>query len=85
MNSIKHMLFTNWHFMRWFRLVIGFIVVAQAIKTNELAIGLIGAFFFFQAIANIGCGGVNNCSVPQRTVGLDQKKEIEFEEIKKQK
>ncbi len=75
-------LFTGWHFMRWLRLVLGIIIAIQAIQMREALSGFIAAFFLFQAIANVGCCGVNNCAVPdsnKRTNGIE---DIEFSEVK---
>ncbi|OFY88106.1 MAG: hypothetical protein A3K10_13885 [Bacteroidetes bacterium RIFCSPLOWO2_12_FULL_31_6] len=77
---MKQMVFSRWHFMRWFRLVISLIIIYQAYHTAEYMIGLIGLFFMFQAISGVGC-----CSTNNYTNSISAKKnidEIEFEEVK---
>jgi hypothetical protein len=59
---MKQVLFTNWHAMRWIRLVIGLFFIQQAIQFHEFLFGVMAAFFLFQAVFNTGCG-LNNCSV----------------------
>lgn len=59
---MKQLLFTNWHAMRWIRLVIGLFFVQQAIQYQEFLLGFIAAFFLFQAVFNTGCG-LNGCNV----------------------
>jgi hypothetical protein len=39
-------------------------VIAQAINTHSLQIGLIGVLFTIMPIFNIGCCGANGCAVP---------------------
>ena len=83
MEAIKQMIFTNWHFMRWLRLVLGGFIAVQAIQNHDLIPGLIGAFFLYQAITNTGCCGANGCAVtPAKKTEHTKVKDIEFEEIK---
>ncbi len=64
MNSFKHILFTGWNFMRFVRLGFGVGFIIRTIQTNDTLIGLVGAFFLFTAITNIGCCGSNGCTIP---------------------
>ena len=83
METIKQILFTNWHFMRWLRLVLGGFIAVQAIQQHDLAPGLIGAFFLYQAITNTGCCGANGCAVaPTKNKEHIKCKDTEFEEVK---
>ena len=36
METVKQMIFTNWHFMRWLRLILGGFIAAQAIQNHDL-------------------------------------------------
>lgn len=56
--------FTGWNFMRWMRLVIGIYLLIEAIRDKDPLLGIFSAFFLFQAIANRGCNGTAECSVP---------------------
>lgn len=59
---MKQLLLTNWHAMRWIRLIAGLFLMQQAIQFHEILLGFMAAFFLFQAIFNTGCG-LNGCSV----------------------
>lgn len=60
---MKQILLTNWHSMRWIRLVIGLFFLLQAIQYREILFGFIAAFFIFQSVFNSGCR-LNGCEVP---------------------
>lgn len=60
---MKQILFTNWHSMRWIRLVIGLFFMQQAIQHREIVAGAVAAFFIFQSVFNAGCR-LNGCEVP---------------------
>lgn len=64
MESIKHTLLTNWHFMRWLRLIIGIVISIHAFQSQDILSGLLAAFLLFQAILNTGCCGSNGCDLP---------------------
>ena len=83
MEAIKQMIFTNWHFMRWLRLVLGGFIAVQSIQNHDLVPGLIGAFFLYQAITNTGCCGSNGCTFrPAKSTEEIKGRDIELEEIK---
>ena len=52
---MKQLLLTNWHSMRWIRLVIGLFLIQQAVQYQEWLFGFMAAFFLFQSIFNTGC------------------------------
>lgn len=82
MQAIKQILFTNWHFMRWVRLGLGIFISVQAIQSHDIILGLLAAFFIFQAITNIGCCGAKGCAVPQSKSTGHKIDGAVFEEIK---
>ena len=59
---MKKLLFTNWHAMRWIRLVIGLFFTIQAFQYQEIFYGFIAVFFLLQAMFNTGCA-LNGCQV----------------------
>ncbi|RXF70582.1 hypothetical protein EKH83_08045 [Arcticibacter tournemirensis] len=73
MNTLKNTILNNWHFMRWFRLVIGLIVLVEAFRASSGWLGLMAALFLYQAIFNAGCCAGSSCSVSAHfpTVILD--------------
>ena len=82
MSTLKQRAFTNWHFMRILRLGLGIWMIVMAIQSRDLAMGLFGAFFFYTAIADVGCCGPNGCSVPGADGRHKDVKDIDYEEIK---
>ncbi|HET7117356.1 MAG TPA: hypothetical protein VFI29_12740 [Hanamia sp.] len=82
MEPIKQTLFTNWHFMRWLRLVFGIIFMVQALQMHDMLVGAIAGFFLITAVTNIGCCGAKSCATPTRKDAEESAEEISFEEIK---
>lgn len=65
MNTWKNTFLSNWHFMRWLRLIIGLIVLVEAFRASSGWLGLMAALFLYQAIFNAGCCCAgSSCSVP---------------------
>ena len=65
--------FNNWNLMRWLRLALGIYVSFHAVETISLFWGGVAAFFLFQAITNMGCGGTNGCALPMKKNSPDAK------------
>lgn len=80
--KIKILLFTNWHFMRWFRLVLSVLIAIQAVYMANPWLGFFSAFFMFQALTNTGCCGTAGCATNTRKVDDSKKEEVVFEEVK---
>ncbi len=74
-------LFTGWNFIRWLRLIMGIAIAFQAIETKDMFVGIIAVLLIYQAIANAGWCGVNNCTVPS-TKNNNQLQEPEYKELK---
>ena len=84
MNTIanfKQMLFSNWHFVRWFRLGIGLFIGYQALQLHDSLSGFIAAFFLFQAVTNTGCCGASGCALPNPPQKNINTEEVKFEEV----
>ncbi|MFV8322838.1 hypothetical protein [uncultured Flavobacterium sp.] len=60
---MKVLLFTNWHVMRWVRLVFALFLFAQAYILKEWMFIGFGLFFLIQVVFNLGCGS-NGCTIP---------------------
>lgn len=74
-------LLNGWDLMRIFRLVMGIVALGQAFYTKELLIGAAGAFLLFMAVANIGCCGVNGCSIKPAKRKSELNEEVSFETV----
>lgn len=82
MDTLKRTLFTDWHFMRWVRLIFGVFAVATAVWFNDGFMGIIGGFFLLTAFTNTGCCGASGCAVRPKGSQLKETEEVSFEEIK---
>ena len=77
---------TGWSFVRTLRLVIGVSALAAYFSEHESFMGLLGLIVIAQAVFNVGCCGVNECSTKKiqhnsKEISSD-KTEVSFEEIK---
>ena len=79
---IKQTLFTGWHFMRWLRLGLGIFIAIQAFQSYDALLGILAAFFLFQAITNTGCCSATGCVVPSTKSNPHKIEDVEFEEVK---
>jgi len=61
---MKQMLFTNWHTMRWIRLVSGLFLVVGSWQMHDIWLGAAAGLLLFQAITNTGCCGSGACQIP---------------------
>ena len=46
---------SGWHTVRIIYLIIGAMLLVQAIQSRELPLALVGAIFLFHSISNTGC------------------------------
>lgn len=83
MNTLKQTLFTNWHLMRWLRLLLGTVMASEALMRWDALSGMIAAFFLYQALTNTGCCGTDGCAMPASNADVHEIKEVSYEEIKK--
>ncbi len=80
---MKELILRNWTFMRALRLVLGIIIVVEAVMAKDLVFGLVGLFFSGMALLNTGCCGTGACYTPSVKRRDDQHttKEISYEEV----
>jgi hypothetical protein len=82
-DTIKATLFTNWHLVRSLRFIFGVFIMAQAITSADVLVGMIASLFLFQAITNTGCCGMSGCAIPNSTTKQATiNTSVEYEEIK---
>lgn len=78
---MKEVVFKNWNFIRFFRLVIGLTILGQAIASHDVFIGIAGIVFSAMAVFNIGCFG-GTCATPSQSNQIkNPKQDVEFEEV----
>ncbi len=77
---MRNRILDGWNFMRVLRLVVGLIVVVQAVITKDILFGTLGGLFTLMPLLNIGCCGSAGCNVPTRRSNKEVK-DISYEEV----
>lgn len=77
---MKQTIFTNWNFMRFFRLALGIAVLVQAAIAGDSVFVILGLLFTAMPVFNIGCCGTNGCYVPP-VKKEENTKDITYEEV----
>lgn len=77
---MKDRILKNWHFMRWFRLILGVAMVFSAVVERNSMIGFLALIPLSQAVFGLGCCGTNGCDVPYSAPKKNSA--VEYEEIK---
>ncbi|HLF53260.1 hypothetical protein [Flavobacterium sp.] len=58
-------IYTNWNYIRVIRLVLGVIVMIQAVYTKTYLFLIPGILFTGMALFNTSCCGSNGCAIPK--------------------
>lgn len=82
METLKKTIFTNWHFMRWVRLLMGLVIAFQAYQLQNGLLGFLAGFFLFQALTDTGCCGTNGCTVTPKRKNPEHSDKVKFDEIR---
>lgn len=80
--TFKYKLMNNWNVIRFIRLALSIIIIAQAFQTQDMLFGIFGSFFLYQALTNTGCCGANSCA-PNTNKPITATEEVQFTELKK--
>lgn len=78
LNKIKTYL-QNWNFMRGLRLVLGIIVIIQALIAWDIMLGIMGVFLIIMPLLNLGCCSAGACYTNNNQIKNNTP--IEFEEV----
>ena len=78
--KMKKVIFSNWNFMRFFRLGLGLAILIQAVIARDVVFAIAGLVFTAMPVFNIGCCGARGCAVPA-TKKEASKKDISYEEV----
>lgn len=82
---MKALLTTSWSFMRVLRVGMGIAALIFAFKDHDYMLGIAGGLLLVMGMMNIGCCGMNGCSVNARPAKKNTAKkteeEIVFEEV----
>lgn len=83
MNSLKQTLSSNWHPLRIVYLVLGLIMMGQALQSRDLPFALIGGLFLYQSFFNIGCCGMSGAfRANDKETSQKSLQDTEYTEIK---
>lgn len=69
----------GWGFMRTLRLILGIIVISQAIGALDAMLGIMGLFLIAMPMFNIGCCGAGGCNTTFNNANPNI--QIDFEEV----
>jgi hypothetical protein len=77
---MKQAIWSNWNFMRFFRLALGIVIIVQSVMARDWTMGILGGLFTIMPLFNIGCCGVGGCATPNRK-NIEPVKDITYEEV----
>lgn len=77
---MKNRIFSNWTLPRVLRVIIGIVIIGEAISRADITTGILGAIFMGMGVFNIGCCGSGACYAPIKSSKKDSK-DISFEEV----
>ncbi len=72
---------SNWNFFRLLRLILGIMMLVQAIMLKDVLLGIAASIFSIMALSNTGCCGVNTCCQSSTPTSKESSKEITYEEV----
>lgn len=78
---MKQLILQGWNLMRVLRLGVGVYGLVQGISSNDSLLIIAGGFLLVTGLFNIGCCGVNGCSVTPKRKDANPKEQPEFEEV----
>jgi hypothetical protein len=59
MNDLLQTVSTGWHPARFIYLIIGAMLMVQAVQSKDLPFALLGGLFLYQSLFNTGCCGMS--------------------------
>lgn len=77
---MKQAILSNWNFIRFLRLGLGFFIIVQSVIANNWPMGILGLLFTAMPVFNIGCCGTGACNTPTKKTA-ETTKEITYEEV----
>ena len=77
---MRNRIINNWTLPRILRVIIGMVIIGEAVSRAEVITGIAGAIFTGMGIFNIGCCGSGACYTPVRN-SKKNSKDISYEEV----
>lgn len=81
MNMLIQSFRAPWHILRVIYLIIGFMLIAQAVQSRDIPFALVGGLFLYQSIFNTGCCGTG-LQKPSKEDVQRSLQDTEYTEIK---
>lgn len=82
MNYLTQSLSAPWHLLRIAYLIIGAMLIVQAVQTRDVTFALVGGIFLFQSVFNTGCCGVTKIFPDSPSKVQHSLEETDYTEIK---
>lgn len=73
----------QWNLMRILRLGLGIAIIVQGVSAKEIITVVLGVIFGGMTLLNIGCCGMNGCTINSRTSEKPQK--IDYDKLDSKK
>lgn len=77
---MKDRILSNWNLSRILRVIFGIVIIAMAISSADIGIGIIGVIFTGMGVFDFGCCGSGACYAPVKNSKKDSK-DITYEEV----
>ena len=77
---MRNRIINNWTLPRILRVIIGMVIIGEAISRADLILGLAATVFPGMGVLNIGCCGSGACYTPIKNSKSDPK-DIGYEEV----
>ncbi len=77
---MKQVIFSNWNFMRFLRLILGIAIIVQSAMSGDWTMGIVGLLFTAMPVFNIGCCGTAGCTSPAKKT-YETKNDVTYEEV----
>lgn len=78
---MKNRILSNWSFSRILRVILGFVIIAEAASGANIIGAVAGAIFVGMGIFDIGCCGSGACYVPVKNIKQEKITDISYKEI----
>lgn len=80
---MKMLITTGWNFMRILRVSMGLIALMFAFKDQDYILGIAGGLLVVMGVMNIGCCGVNGCSIKVNNSSKNKSaiEDVKYEEV----
>jgi hypothetical protein len=72
---MKNKILANWNFIRIIRLIVGIIIIIEAVTSKNYILAIPGVFFAGMAVLNSSCCNNGNCNTGNCDIPIKNKEE----------